>query len=424
MRKTLGISIVSAILACIPSTAHTQKVTPAEQKIVSYIDAHRSDNEALLERSVNIESPTENLAGVREVGTLFGHALDSLGFTTRWAEMPAEMNRAGHLIAEKRGTKGKRILMLGHLDTVLHGEPFRRDGVKGYGTGTSDMKGGDVVIIAALKALHETGALKDASVIVVLMGDEENDGQPKETRVAELLSAAKRSDVALSFDGGDRNGALSSERGQSFWDVEVTAKTGHSSRIFTPEFGSGAIFESARILDQFYTALHNEKYLSFNAGAIAGGSEIEDHTSSVTVKGKGVIIPATALMWGDLRYLSRAQELAARTKMKEIVAESLPGTSAKINFYEGLPAMPPTEGNNALLHQLDAVSRDLGFGPVEAEEPVGGATDLSEIAHLVSGLEDLGGIGYGDHAKGEYVELDTLPMQIKRTALLIYRLTR
>jgi glutamate carboxypeptidase len=110
--------------------------------------------------------------------------------------------------------------------------------------------------------------------------------------------------------------------------------------------------------------------------------------------------------------------------MKEIVANSLPGTSSKITFYDGLPAMPPTEGNKALLKQLDAVSRDLNFGSVEAEEPEGGATDLSEVASLIPGLEDLGGIGYGEHARGEYVELDTLPMQIKRAALLIYRLTR
>lgn len=68
----------------------------------------------------------------------------------------------------------------------------------------------------------------------------------------------------------------------------------------------------------------------------------------------------------------------------------------------------------ALLHQLDAVSRDLHFGGVGGEEPLGGATDLSETAHLVSGLEDLGSIGTGDHARGEYVDLSTMPMQIKR----------
>jgi glutamate carboxypeptidase len=417
--------VTFALIASFPMDNYAQNISADEQIIVNYIDAHTNDAVALLERTVNIESPTENLAGVRQVGMLFKDEFASLGFTTKWLEMPVEMKRAGHLLAEKKGTQGKRILLLGHLDTVLHGEKFRRDGNKGYGTGTSDMKAGDVVILYALKALRETGALKDANVIVLLTGDEENSGQPKATRLEGMLAAAKRSDLALSFDGGDKNAASSAIRGQSFWYIEVTAKTGHSSQIFKQDMGSGAIFEAARILNQFYETLHNEKYLSFNSGLIAGGSEIEDNKTAVTTRGRESVIPAKTIMFGDLRFLSKQQEEAARAKMREIVARSLPGASAKIFFDDGLPAMSPNEGNNALLKRLDAVSRDLNFGEVEAIDPTsGGATDISEIAHLVPCLENLGGVGAGDHARGEYVELDTLPMQIKRAALLIYRLTR
>lgn len=417
--------VASALVVLFSANSYAQKISANEQRIVNYIDAHREDAIALLEKTVNIESPTDNLAGVKQVGIVFKEEFDALGFATKWLEMPAEMKRAGHLLAEKNGSKGKRILLLGHLDTVLSGERFRREGDKGYGTGSSDMKAGDVVIVYALKALRETGLLKDASVIVILTGDEENTGQPNETRIAGMIAAAKRSDVALSFDGGDKNLAQPSERGQSFWSLEVTAKTGHSSHIFREDTGSGAIFEAARILNQFYESLHNEKYLSFNPGAIGGGSEIgDDGKITLTVTGRGSVVPSKAVVWGDLRFISKEQEAAARAKMREIVAKSLPGTSAKITFSDGLPAMPPTEGNNALLKQLDAVSRDLNFGGVEAAEPIGGAGDISEIAHLLPCLDDLGGIDHNIHARGEYVELDTLPMQIKRAALLIYRLTR
>jgi glutamate carboxypeptidase len=425
IRKINGLVVARALLVFFPFHTSAQTISPDEQRIIGYIDAHTNDAIALLKRTVDIESPTDDLAGVRKVGMVFKEQLDGLGFTSTWLEMPAEMKRAGHLVAERKGTKGNRILLLGHLDTVLHGERFRREGNKAYGTGTSDMKGGDVVIVYALKALQEMGALKNANVIVVLMGDEEKSGAPKDVRLAGLIAAAKKSDIALSFDGGNRNGALAAERGQSFWDVTVTAKTGHSSQIFRSELGDGAIFEAARIIDQFYASLHNEKYLSFNPGLIAGGREIEDSgLTTVTVKGRGSVIPAKAIMFGDLRFISHQQEEAARAKMRDIVARNLSGTSAKITFYDGLPAMPPSDGNTALLHRLDAVSRDLKFGGIEAEDPEGGATDLSEIAHLVSGLEDLGAIGGGEHAVGEYVELDTLPIQIKRAALLIYRLTR
>jgi len=402
-----------------------QRISADEQKIVSYIDANKEDAIKLLERAVNVESPTDNLTGVRDVGSIFQGELAALGFSTKWLDMPAEMKRAGHLFAEKKGTQGRRILLLGHLDTVLTGEKFRRDGDRGYGSGSSDMKAGDVVIIYALKALHESGALKDANVIVVLTGDEENTGAPNETRIAGLIDAAKRSDVALSFDGGDRNSAQPSERGQSFWALEVSAKTGHSSHIFREDAGSGAIFEAARIIDEFYLTLRNEKYLSFNPGAIGGGSDLtDDGKTTLTISGRGSVVPSKALSWGDLRFISKEQEAAARAKMREIVSKSLPGATSKITFYDGLPAMPPTAQNFELLKQLDLVSRDLSFGPVDAAEPIGGAGDISEIAHLLPCLDDLGGIDHNIHATGEYVELDTLPMQIKRAALLIYRLTR
>jgi len=418
-------AVALALFVAFPSSSPAQRVSPDEQRIVTYIDAHKSDAEALLEKSVNVESATENLAGVREAGMVFGDELLALGFKTEWIKMPTEMGRAGHLFAEKKGTKGKRILLLGHLDTVLSGEKFRRERDKAYGTGTSDMKGGDVVIVYALKALRETGALKDASIIVILTGDEENTGRPNESRIASMIAAAQRSDVALSFDGGERNAALPAERGQSFWELTVTAKAGHSSHIFRAETGDGAIFEAARILNQFYESLHNEKYLSLNPGAVGGGSEVtDDRKITTTVTGRGSVVSSKAVAYGDLRFISQEQQEIARAKMREIVAKSLPGTSAKITFSDGLPAMPLTDGNNALLKQLDGVSRDLNFGNVEAAEPIGGATDLSVIAHLVPSLEDLGAIGAGDHERGEYVELDTLPMQIKRAALLIYRLTQ
>ena len=425
MSKLLASIVLASIyFTSLSRQTHSQSLSTEEQKIVDYIDKHVDDANGLLERSVNLDSPTQDLAGVRRVGDLFARELESLGFTTTWLDMPPAMKRAGHLLAEKKGDRGKRILLLGHLDTVLTGEKYRREGNKAFGSGTSDMKSGDVVIIYALKALADTGALKDASIVVMLTGDEEESGVPKETRLEGMYAAAKRSDIALSFDGGASTGALSTQRGQSFWDIEVTAKTGHSSQIFTAEMGSGAIFEASRIMDEFYKTLRGQKYLSFNAGAIAGGTKIDGETSTVSVTGRGSVVPSRSVMWGDLRFISASQEKIARQKMRDIVSRSLPGTSSKITFYDGIPAMSPKKGNDELFKRLSAVSQDLGFGKMTPEDPVGGATDLAEIADLLPCLEDLGGYGGGEHARGEYVELDALPMQAKRAAILIYRLTR
>jgi glutamate carboxypeptidase len=418
--------VVAFLFVVLSSTfSYSQKISPEEQKLVDYIDAHKDEAIALLEKAVNIESPTENLAGVKQVGAVFKQEFESLGFTAKWLSMPAEMKRAGHLLAEKQGTKGKRVLLLGHLDTVLSGEKFRREGNKAFGTGSSDMKAGDVVLYFALKALYETGALKDASVIVLLTGDEEDSGDPVEVSRGDMIAAAKRSDLALSFENGGSNIATVARRGASDWLLEVTARTGHSSQIFKKSMGNGAIFEAARILNQFYETLRGEEYLTFNPSVISGGTEVEVKDQNLTTRGKTNVVPAKVIVRGDLRFITAEQKEAARAKMREIVAKSLPGTSAKITFYDGIPSMPPSEGNFMLLKQLDAVSQDLGFGKIEALDPgERGAGDVSYVAHLDPGLDGLGATGGGAHARGEFADLDTLPRQIKRAALLIYRLTR
>ncbi len=426
MKKIMNrIVFVIAIVVLSSTFNPAQKISADEQKIVNYIDSHTEDAIKLLEKTVNIESPTENLKGVKEVGIIFKEEFESLDFASKWIEMPAEMKRAGHLIAEKKGTKGKRVLLIGHIDTVLTGEKFRREGNKAYGTGASDMKAGNVVLYYALKALHASGALKDASVIVMLTGDEESSGKPVEVSRGDMIAAARRSDLALSFENGGSNVATVARRGSSGWQLEIMAKTGHSGQIFKESMGSGAVFEAARIVNQFYETLRNEKYLTFNPSVMAGGTEVEMNGGNITTQGKTNVVAAKAIVRGDLRFINDEQREAARAKMREIVAKSLPGASAKITFSDGIPAMPPTTGNYALLKQLDTVSQDLNFGKIEALDPgERGAGDISYIAHLLPSLDGLGATGRNAHARGEYTDLDTLPRQIKRTALLIYRLTR
>ena len=426
MTKIIKTIVVFFILFSVFSVSvFSQKLSADEQKIAAAVDADSERLIALLEKIVNIESPTENLAGVKAVGMIFKKELETIGFTARWIEMPKEMKRAGHLIAERQGGKGKRILLLGHLDTVLSGEKFRREGKIAYGTGISDMKAGNAVLLYALKALHAAGALEGANITVLLTGDEEDSGNPIEVSRADMIAAAKRSDIVLSFENGGNGVATVARRGIGDWTLEVTANTGHSSQIFKESMGNGAIFEAARIINQFYEALSKEKYLTFNPSLFLGGTDAQSTDFTGTASGKTNVVPARAIVKGDLRFISREQEEAARNKMREIVAKNMPGTTAKITFTDGIPAMSPTDANYELLKKLDAVSRDLGFGEIKPLDPgERGAGDISYVTHLIPGLDGLGAIGKKAHAPGEFVELDTLAQQTKRAALLIYRLTR
>ncbi len=422
MKKLLVFIALFSILA----PQYFAQVDPKERQIVEYIDKHQSQALELLKRSVDTESPTEDVVGVKADGMIFSKEFASIGMNVKWLDLPASMKRAGHLLAETTGTKGKRLLLLGHLDTVLKGEKYRVEGNTAYGTGIADMKGGNVIILQALKALHAAGALKDTRIIVMLTGDEEDSVDPVEVARGDMIKAAKRSDIALSFEGTVNNTATVGRRGSSSWTLEITAKTGHSSQILREGMGNGAIFEASRILNEFREKLGSEKYLSFNPALIVGGTTVETKDAAGTASGKTNVVPARVLINGDLRFISESQKTNARDRMREIVSRSLAGTTSKITFFDGLPAMTPNEGNYKLLEQLDQVSQDLGFGKVEALDPGDrGAGDVAFVSDLIPSLDGIGiGGGRNSHATGESARIDTMPMLTKRAAILIYRLTR
>ncbi|MGE5198961.1 MAG: M20/M25/M40 family metallo-hydrolase, partial [Rhodospirillaceae bacterium] len=328
-------------------------LAPVEQQILAAIDARRDAAVDLLARSIDIPSPTEDHAGVKRVGELYASELKAMGFETRWVDQ-SQVGRAGHLVAEHPGTKGTRVLVIGHLDTVLHGEPFRREGARAYGSGTADMKSGNAIAIEALRALHAAGRLADRQVILVFTGDEEDTGQPYAVSRAALVDAASRSDVALAFEGYEPGTAVVGRRGFSSWRLEVGGSQGHSSGIFGDDRGAGAIFEASRILSTFYNELR-EPYLTFNPSVIVGGTDVtyDPNAYSGSAAGKTNVVPRTVVVEGDLRFLSREQLDRAREKMRAIVAAGLPKTSATISFKDGMPSMAPTEGNRALLATLD-----------------------------------------------------------------------
>jgi glutamate carboxypeptidase len=422
-----GIACTLVLLGA-PAMALAAPMSSAEERIVAQVDRQLDAAIGLLEATVNVPSATENLAGVRAVGAIYARELQSLGFETRWVELPAGMQRGGHLVATHRGGNGPRLLLIGHLDTVLQGEAYRREGNRAYGTGTSDMKGGNLVALEALRALHGTGQLRGMNVTVVFTGDEEDPGAPLEVTRAALLAAGRDADIALAFESGSPGKAVTGRRGIGTWNLTVTGVQGHSSGIFGEARGHGAIFEAARIIERFRTELL-EPNLTYNPSVIVGGTDVTYDSASKrgTAHGKTNVIPREARVEGDIRYLGAAQFDAARRKMERIVAENLPRTTATIAIVNDYPSMAPNPGSERVLAVLDRVSRDLGAEPIVAQPPAErGAGDISFVCEdgRLACLDGLGAIGDNDHAPGEYVELDSLGLQIKRAALLMHRLSR
>ena len=415
------------------SFAFSDGLNKAEKKIKKYVDSHTEEAIDLVEKVVNINSGTLNIDGNKTVGKIFQAELDQLGFNTYWVTYPQTIKRSGHLFAEMRGGKGKKIVMIGHLDTVFEPDhpfqKFTRDGDTAYGPGVSDMKAGDVSMIYAMKALDNVGVLKDLNLTLVFTGDEEKTGGPPSIVRKELIEAGKWANIGLGFEGahGLNTGTIA-RRSSSSWMLTTTGIQGHSSQIFKDKLGYGAIFEATRIVNAFREELVGEEYLSFNPGNIVGGTDVDYDpvTARGTTYGKTNVVSQSVTVHGGIRAISAEQLDKAMTNMKDIAAQNLPGTTAKIEFKTSYPPMAPTKANYALLDKFESVNVDLGYGQLEPLDPgKRGAADISFVApHVDASLAGMGPDGSGEHSENESLDLTSFPKTTARAAILIYRLTR
>ncbi len=428
--------------ATLLATAAPAQLSKPEQVMVKTVDAEQARTVGFLQRIVDQNSGTMNVAGVEAVRSMVEPEFRQLGFKTEWIDMKAA-GRAGHLVARHIGSRsGKRLLLIAHLDTVFEPDsPFQRwqvEGERAHGPGAGDDKGGIAVIVAALRAMQAAGTLKQANITVFLTGDEEDAGSPITIARRDLVAEGKKADVALDFedlavdDGPDGKpidfGSIA-RRSAGSWTLTVTGQSGHSAGVGTGSPGGsyGAIYELARIIEAFRRELPDDR-LTYNVGLVGGGqsAELDKGRIRVQATGKTNIIAATAVARGDLRALSEEQIERTRAKMRAIVAQSLPGAKAEISFDEdSYPPMPPTEGNRALLAALNAVNRDMGLAQMPELDPAKrGAGDISFVAKDVDGLVGLGPSSEGSHTPREVVDIASIPKQAKRAAILISRLAK
>jgi glutamate carboxypeptidase len=417
----------------VSSIAAAQGLSPAERTVTRAVDSHNAEALALLERIVNINSGTMNFAGVRRVADALKPELDALGFKTRWVE-GASFKRAGHLVAEHPGP-GPKILLIGHLDTVFEpSSPFQKFAKLNDSTATGpaviDMKGGDVVMLFALRALKDAGQLEKMNIVAVFDGDEESAGRPLAAARKALVDAAAGASAAMGFEdgAGDPKSAVISRRSATEWKITTTGYPGHASQIFHDDIGAGAVFEMSRILTEFYQKLSGEPYLAFSPGLAIGGSlvNVDSTNTAGSASGKTNVIAGKMTVTGDMRTLSPEQLAKTEKAMREIVSHHLPKTGGEITFDDGYPPMAPTDGNRRILAMYDQASRDIGSGPVTAVDPSkAGAADVAFIAGTVPMVIDgIGLSGHDDHSDKETADLRMLPSQTKRAALLMLRLSQ
>lgn len=430
--KNNAISAIVIACAAVLASPAAAELSAAEQQITATVDAEFERHIALLERMTNQNSGTRNIEGNLAVMEMLRPEFEALGFAVEIIDQ-SEVDRAGHFFARHEGDPdNKRILLIAHTDTVFEVDSdfqtFVRDGDRATGPGIYDDKGGIIVILSALRAMHAAGTLEGANITVAITGDEEDFGEPASISRRDLIAAGQWADVALGFESlsiqdGQDMGVIA-RRSSNAWTLRTTGNEGHSSAIFSERMGDGAIYELARIIARFRTDLP-EPSLTFNVGLIAGGTtaSFSEDLLAAEATGKTNIVPPIAMARGDFRTLTQDQTDRVRARMEAIVAEHSPGTSAVITFDEGYPPMAPTEGNRALLARLNTINQDLGLEAQAELDPLRrGAADISFVAPHTDALAGLGPSGESAHAPGETIHLDSIPRQAQRAAILMSRL--
>lgn len=417
----------SSLLA--PITLAAESIEPAlnsdERALVQWLDSEEDNMLNLLEQLTNINSGSLNKAGVDEIGRILTQELLGLGFSAQrlpgeLIEMPScpgssyNIDVTDHILASKSG-RGKRLLLMGHMDTVFPPDSpfqrFSRDGDTMYGPGVADMQGGLVVMLYALKALQNAGQLDDLQLSVLLNSDEEIGSLSSRKYIEEQ---ALLHDYGLVYESSGNNTLTRQRKGLGQARFVVNGKASHAGGAH--EQGRSAIKELAYKIVEIEKITDYESGVTVNVGVINGG------------EARNTIAPcAEALI--DLRYPAPEQGVAAVNQFEQIFDSvlSYPVDSGEISTTSWTnlhrPPKIPTAESDYLLEKTRAIGRLLGQDLAVTDS--GGGTDgsLTQSVGLPT-LDSLGVAGSGAHSNREEARVSSLVERAKLSAVLIHRLSK
>ncbi|HET9479782.1 MAG TPA: M20 family metallopeptidase [Pyrinomonadaceae bacterium] len=364
----------------------------------------QSDIESFIRTLVEIESPSGDVEGSREVVAALSAAAQSVNGVD--AIEPFEVPGFGqHLVikAFQEQTEAGQILIVGHTDTVhsrgsLAQRPWRRDTDRAYGPVVFDMKANCALVIEVLRTFAELGVKPRYAVNVVLTCDEEV-GSASGWPLIERVAKAANTRCAFVLEPPAPGGRVKTGRkGTGIYAIKVEGKAAHAG--LEPEKGASAILELARQTERLHALNLSGSGITLNVGVVHGGTR----SNVVAAQAEGEI---------DVRFATEAES----REVDRILSTLKPVDERTKVFVSGGINRPPLERTPAVVELFEkarSISANLGFELGEAQ--VGGASDGNFIAALgIPVLDGLGISGDGAHAVHEHIEVDDIP---RRGALI------
>ncbi len=394
-----------------PTDPHRKAPTQEEllegNAVIRWLDAREDALIAQLRGLVDINSGLDNGPGRKQVLDLLQERYEALGFTCQ--RLRHEQGFV-HLVAMRPGRRPSptKVLLLGHVDTVFDSDSaflsFQREGEWASGPGVGDMKGGLVVALATLGALHKVNRLDDFDWVVVHNSDEEI-GSPTSRELIERMAADR--DLCLDFEIGRKTGAVVRSRaGVGAFFVTVHGKASHAG--MDPELGASAIVAAAELVQRVAALADPAKRTTVNIGRIIGG-------------GKRNIVPDSCRFEIDVRVRTPAEAERVEAALRAACeTTTVAGTRAELFGRIGRPPWQRTPASDRLIHHFQEVANDLGID-LPAED-TGGGSDANFVGGLgIPTIDALGPVGQGAHTFDERIQIHTLKSRAKLCAIALLR---
>jgi glutamate carboxypeptidase len=333
-----------------------------------------------LKKIIEINSYTKNPSGVNSVGVIFDDWFHQLGFIS----MLYERDGIGaHRYYQSSSTHGKKLLLLGHLDTVFPPgkfEGFREDEEWVYGPGVCDMKGGNIVLLEALREIYNEG-ITIKNIDILFVSDEETGSDDSKILTAEL---AKKYDYCFVYEAAGKNlEVVTGRKGVGTFFIDIEGKAAHAGNHYSD--GYDANLELSYKLQALVALTDLKKGTTVNVGKIEGGI------------GANTIAPH-AHMTFELRYKTGQERDRVLHEIDKIVKYPyVKGTKATLSGGIQRDVMQTTEKSLNLITNIETIIESS-----LAYEERGGVSDANIVSSCgVVTLDGFGPYGDGDHTVKE-----------------------
>lgn len=382
-----------------------ERMTDLEQALVDAVDRREQEAIDLLRDLVNCDSGTYNKDEADRAGSILADTIGKLDFQVE--RLPQEQF-GDHVRAVKPGKGDKRILFVGHFDTVfprgtVAQRPFNIDGDRATGPGVYDMKSGIVVLLTALAALRETNApvWDDVTFTAIFNSDEE---VLSPTSGPYIEAAAREADTACIMEPARPGGEYTFIRkGAGMYTMTVHGRAAHSGG--QPELGRNAVEELAQKIIRLHQITDYEVGTTVNVGVLRAGE-------------RSNVVPDFAECEFDLRVLTTAERDRAVARFQEIAEmQFVPDTTTTLRGQMLFPPLERKPSNELLFSWIQEAGRKIGF---EATSVVsGGASDGNTTGQFTPTIDGMGAHGDGAHSDREFIYLPSLTERAKVLALFL-----